>query len=138
MSTIKVVMQTEFSEQMSDAVKKNEMLQDEAVRAQVQIHNVSARAETHLQKIQAELQAHRDEHRQTQQESNSLRSERSGMEHRMADMSNGVAILRDRLQQRDQEMSTNHGRLKEVSQHIDIEARRRMIDSEYNISRFEG
>ena len=72
MSTIKVVMQTEFSEQMNDAVKKNEMLQDEAVRAQVQIHNVSARAEAHLQKIQAELQAHRDEHRQTQQESTTL------------------------------------------------------------------
>ena len=35
MNTIRVVMQTEFSEQMTDAVRKNEMLQDEAVRAQV-------------------------------------------------------------------------------------------------------
>ena len=57
MSTIRVVMQTEFGEQMTDAVQRNEMLQDEAVRAQVQTNEISARAEAHLQKIQAELQA---------------------------------------------------------------------------------
>ena len=64
-------------------------------------------------------------------------SERSGMEHRMASMSNDVAIRLNRLQQKDLEMSSNHGRLQEVSQQVDIEARRRMNDSEYNISRLE-
>ena len=91
-----------------------------------------------MQNIQAALQAHRHEHRPTQQESNSLRSERSGMEHRMASMWNDVAIVRGRLQQKDQETSTNHERLQEVYQLIDIEARRRMNDSEYKSSRLEG
>ena len=40
MSTVKVVMQTELSEQMTDAVKKKEMLQDETVRAQVKTQDV--------------------------------------------------------------------------------------------------
>ena len=55
----------------------------------------------------------------------------------MASMSNDVAILRDRVQQKDLEMSTNHGRLQEVSQQIDVDARRRMNDSDYNMSRLE-
>ena len=103
---------------MTDAVKKNEMLQDEALRAEVQSNDVTAEAEVHLLKIQAELLAWRSEYRQTQQESNSLRSDGSGLEHRMPSMSN----LRDRLQQHNHEMSTNHGKLQEVSQQIDIEA----------------
>ena len=52
MSTIRAAMQTGFSEQMTDAVKKNEMLQDEAARAQVHTSGISARAEAHLQKNQ--------------------------------------------------------------------------------------
>ena len=59
------------------------------------------------------------------------------MEHRMASMSKDKAMLRDRLQQKDHEMSANHGRLQEVSQQIDIGARRRMTDSEYKNSRLE-
>ena len=67
-----------------------------------------------------------------------MQSEKSGMEHRMTNMSNDISLLRDRLQENDQEMSTNRGRLQEVTRQIDNEARRRCNGSEIRFSRVES
>ena len=69
------------------------MQQDEAIRAQVQTSTIEASAEIHLSRIPAELQAQKVEYRQTQQERNAMQSEKSGMEHRMTNMSNDVLLF---------------------------------------------
>ena len=83
MNQVEAVMKTESSEQMTDAVKKSEVLQDQATRAELHTQNVSASAEAQLYRLQAELQSQRDEQRQAHQENSMLRSDKFDMEHRL-------------------------------------------------------
>ena len=135
MNQIKAVMKTEYSEQMTDAIKKSEVLQDQATRAQLQPQNVSATAEAQLYRLQAELQSQGDEQRQAQQESSMLRSDKFDMEHRLASMPTDMSTLRDRLQQKNHEMSVNNGKLHEASQQFDVEIQK--ASERFRIYNFE-
>ena len=84
MNQIRAVMKTEYSEQMADAIKKNEVLQDQATRAELHTQSVAATAEAQLYGLQTELQIQRDEQRHAQQESSMLRSSKIDMEQRLA------------------------------------------------------
>jgi predicted nuclease with TOPRIM domain len=122
---------------MADAIRRSEMLQDKANRAEIHTQSVAATAETQMYRLQTELQTQRDEHRSAQQESHALRSSKSDIEQRLALMSTDVSTLRDSLQRKNHEMSANHSKFNEATQQFDIENQRRLSKSEYNISQLE-
>ena len=94
----KTVMSSEYSVQVADAIKKNQALQDQTIRAELHAENASATSQAQLFRFQTELQSQRDEQRHALHESSTLRSDRSGMDLCIASISIDITICWDRLQ----------------------------------------